>query len=397
MQPLRTLQLRYQWRYSGSLRWLHSQTSEQVKNGKGRKAQRKPVSLFDELFPAEKESRRTVANGSSQDDPQIPRLPLTDIEHLDSLSHHDESSNGGKRKLTKEAAQESVKKWNPAILVLQRASKSLTEADFRRIAPKGQHIEEWTGPGDIVKGIDSYKPLAAVRYADSCITEVIPARDPVTFRQTSHYFLLFPNPSYARTYQSYIIKLHNMAQIYTPTSLESPLPPPAGTVVEEEDIYTLLQDYALCPPSQRISLISLFAPYNASVKRLIEHQGYLQLWHPTNRAGRAVLFWVEDLHLTTSAIIFAIDQDGRDRGLPWETQGKRYVERYDPSVALPEGSEQLDETGAPSHGSVRWIITLNDENEARRFVRAWHRRPFPLPNDYARGEVTPIVNAEYLW
>lgn len=213
----------------------------------------------------------------------------------------------------------------------------------------------------------------------------------------NHYFLLFPNPSYARTYQNYIVKLHNVAQTHTPKSLESPLPPPAGTIVGGEDVYNLLQDYALCPSSQNISLISLFAPYKASVKYLIDHQGYPQLWHPIDRAGRAVLFWVEDLHPTASAIRSAIDQDSRDRGLPWATRGNRYVEKYNSSVALTEGSERQDRTGAPSNSSVRWIITLNDEDEARRFVRAWHKRPFPLPSDYARGEVTPIVNAQYLW
>lgn len=213
----------------------------------------------------------------------------------------------------------------------------------------------------------------------------------------SHYFLIFPNPSYARTYQNYIVKLHNVAQTHTPTSLESPLPPPAGTVVGEEDVYSLLQDYALCPPSQNISLISLFAPYKATVKNLIDHQGHPQLCCPTNRAGRAVLFWVEDLHPTASAIRSAIDQDSRDRGLPWATHGNRYVEKYDPSVALAEGFERQDRTGAPSNSSVRWIITLNDEDEARRFVRAWHRRPFPVPSDYAKGEVIPIINAQYLW
>ena len=42
--------------------------------------------------------------------------------------------------------------WDLAILVLSRASSSLLNDDFRRIAPRGHHIDDWKGPGDILKG-----------------------------------------------------------------------------------------------------------------------------------------------------------------------------------------------------------------------------------------------------
>lgn len=213
-------------------------------------------------------------------------------------------------------------------------------------------------------------------------------------------FPTIPNPSYARIYQNYVTKLHNMAQTHTPTSLESPLPPPAGMIVEGEDVHNLLQDYALCPPSQRISIHSLFAPFSGSLKRLIENQGYPQLVEHNNRSGRAVMFWVEGHLPTTNTIRSAIDQDSRDRGLPWAIEGgNRYVEKLDLSVATPEDIERVGqpEARAQTHATARWIITFVDEDEARRFVRAWHRRPFPLPSDFARGETTPLVNAEYLW
>ena len=229
---------------------------------------------------------------------------------------------------------------------------------------------------------------------------VIPGRDPTTFQQTNAYFLLFPNPAYARTYQNHITKLHIMSQDHTPTSLHSPLPPPPGTILEGEDLHTLLQDYTLCPPSQRISIVSKFAPFGANLRRLIEYQGYPQLTEPVDRTGRAVLFWMEGHNPTTNAVRDAIDQDGRERGLQWTSKvGRRRVEHLQLPSEAPEEPELLEDSEpvAQRRAARRWLVELADENEARRFVRAWHRRPFPLPVDHVRGEKPPIVNAEFLW
>lgn len=168
MQLSRLLQLRpprspHQCRYSGCARRLHSPRPTQARNGKGRRAKREPVSLFDELFPADREQQRTAAHALGRDDIQIPRLPLTDIEYMGPFADSGGSWKEHEQTLTREAAQGSVKQWNPAILVFQRASKSLNEADFRRIAPKGLHIETWTGPGDILKGTNSYSFLLTVQ------------------------------------------------------------------------------------------------------------------------------------------------------------------------------------------------------------------------------------------
>ena len=126
-------------------RWLHNPASR-IKHGRSKE---KAVSLFDELFPEDKDRRQKK---SRKADTQIPRLPLSDIDHLDLYGRRGDQSKRHANKLAEGAAQSAVKQWNPAVLVLQRASKSLIDADFRRVSPKGRHIEEWTGPGDILKG-----------------------------------------------------------------------------------------------------------------------------------------------------------------------------------------------------------------------------------------------------
>lgn len=127
----------------GLVRWIHRpQVALTDRSTTGLQAEK--VSLFDELFSKE--------NKQTSNSIEVPRLPLSDIDHLESFPLRYETRKKLANKLTQAAAQSSVKQWNPAVLVLSRASKSLVDADFRRVAPKGRHIGEWTGPGDILKG-----------------------------------------------------------------------------------------------------------------------------------------------------------------------------------------------------------------------------------------------------
>lgn len=188
-----------------------------------------------------------------------------------------------------------------------------------------------------------------------------------------------------------------MAKTYTPTSIESPLPLQPGVVIEGEDAYTLLQDYSLCPPSQRIQLKLLFPSYTTGVKETLDQRGYRPLLGKTNRAGRSVLFLVDGQRWPTSVIRDAVAADGRDRGLEWDIS----IVRLDASEAAADGFEDLTgtetdefaELGARRQASSRWIMSFLNESEARRFVRVWHRRPFPS----ARGDDRALVQAEFIW
>jgi hypothetical protein len=234
-------------------------------------------------------------------------------------------------------------------------------------------------------------------FADSAST-VIPARDPKTFEQIGHYFILFPNPAYARTYQSHVVHLHRMARTHTPTSIESPLPLQPGVVIEGEDAYALLQDYALCPPTQRMQLKLMYPSYSPAISLLFSQRGYRQLVEQDDKSGKSVLFWVDGPYLTTHAVKNAIAIHGRERGLAWDIT----VEQLDTSVPAgeelenPKYFEEADESSelTPQHTNIkRWILSFRDENEARGFIRSWHRRVFPQN----RGEDLRLVHAEFLW
>ncbi len=223
---------------------------------------------------------------------------------------------------------------------------------------------------------------------------MIPARDPRTLEQAGYYFILFPNPAYARTYQSHVVHLHRVARTHTPTSIESPLPVQPGVVVEGENGYALLQDYALCSPSQRLQLKLMYPAYKPSTKALLQGRGYPQLVDGEDKTGRSVLFRVDGQQITTPVVRSTIAADGRQKGLAWNFS----IEKLNTAQCSLEdyGSSEYGtsaELRPQRHIAPRWILSFEDENEARRFIRTWHQTTFPL----ARGDGPRLVHAEFLW
>ncbi|KAL9104634.1 MAG: hypothetical protein Q9163_000438 [Psora crenata] len=352
----------------------------------------KQLSLYEELFPDEAAKDKTKAATDNGEGRTVPRLQPPKLEQED----------GGKtarvNDRAKIASTNAFRVDNVALLVLQAASKSLHESDFRRIAPKGQHIKDWNGPGDILK--------------------VFPGRDPTTLAQLSHYFLMFPNPANARAYQHHILNLHRTAQTYTPTSIESPLPlqpgrgprsratgitgpdedgKPEEPLADEEDgdIYALLRDYALCPPSQRLQLKIIQAPFGGGTRKLVENGGYSLITRGGpdggDLTGRAVLFWVDGPPQPTTVMVEnVLGADGRERDMPWDC----LLEKLEP-VAVDDGEDGLETELRGEQGArlKRWILKFDEADEARSFVRNWHRRVFPL----GRALEETKVCAEILW
>ena len=226
---------------------------------------------------------------------------------------------------------------------------------------------------------------------------VIPVRDRITLEPAGGYFILFSNLADARTYQGHVLRLHRIAKTYTPTSIESPLPLQPGVIIEGEDAYTLLQDYSLCPPSQRIQLKLLNPSYSASIRQVLDQRGYRPLLGETLEIGRSVLFSIDRQRWPTSVIRDAVAADGRDRGLAWDIS----IDKLDTSSTAADGFDdcasgdigQLTELGTRRHALSRWILSFSNENEARRFIRVWHRRSFPS----GQGDDTALVQAEFIW
>ena len=123
------------------------------------KSHKEKVSLWNELFP-EKTNNKDKAVGRGNDNgsygPKPSAIIRNELTTQLPLPTVDELFQGFRpRSLAREVAQQAssnaFQREKTAVLVLQAASKSLTEEDFRCLVPKGKHIEGWTGPGNIQK------------------------------------------------------------------------------------------------------------------------------------------------------------------------------------------------------------------------------------------------------
>lgn len=120
------------------------------------KSENKPtgpnLSLLEELFP-EEFGQAAAPDTVSEGEKVIPRLPLVDFDDEDDFYNDAQnwklSEDGG---IGRPKVKDALHEWDLAVLVVNRASKSLIESDFRRLIPRGHHIDEWRGPGDILKG-----------------------------------------------------------------------------------------------------------------------------------------------------------------------------------------------------------------------------------------------------
>ena len=122
------------------------------------KATQQPVkqnlSLFEELFPEEARKRPKTPELKPAKQADLHRLPPLDFDMLSEF--FDDSHLQGQRKAgstLRDDSSATFRQETAKILVLERASTSLSEADFRHVVPtRGEHIEGWRGPGDILKG-----------------------------------------------------------------------------------------------------------------------------------------------------------------------------------------------------------------------------------------------------
>jgi hypothetical protein len=130
------------------------------------------------------------------------------------------------------------------------------------------------------------------------------------------------------------------------------------------------------------------------------------------QAEDMVLFSLDMGHLTHYDLATALSDDGKRRNLHWKLAGgKEDIVRLNNNQEvddkmLEEGWNQDSADGETSRSAkkrqvrrpARYIISFKDPHEARRFVREWHRRPFPVQREHSPGdEPPPIVNAEILW
>ena len=142
------------------LRYLHSTSGDPSRKNRVRRQKAQKVSLFEELFPEETRKREDCTLNVEEKYHDVPRLPLPKVGEGFEENHSDlDRSRMRSEQVASQATAEAFRQEKLAVLVLQIASKSLIESDFRLVAPKGEHIARWTGPGELLKGMRSAKRL----------------------------------------------------------------------------------------------------------------------------------------------------------------------------------------------------------------------------------------------
>ena len=157
LRPFRAQSLRLPWQLLALYhsRLLHTPrkvagSSRKIKVSPPQPSQ-KP-SLLEELFPEEVPKDSDQVYRLYDDGQKVPRLPLPEVDEFpEEFENEFDRERSQPQRVTKAAAANALRRQRLAVLSLEMGSKSLVESDFRRIAPKGQHIGDWTGPGDFLK------------------------------------------------------------------------------------------------------------------------------------------------------------------------------------------------------------------------------------------------------
>lgn len=147
---------RLTWSVAAScrLRYLHSAGGDLSAKDRVRRQKAQKVSLFEELFPEETRKRGNCTLNIEEKYHDVPRLPFPEVGEGFGKNQGDlDRSRVRSEHVASQATAEAFRQERLAVLVLQIASKSLIESDFRLVAPKGEHIARWTGPGELLKGM----------------------------------------------------------------------------------------------------------------------------------------------------------------------------------------------------------------------------------------------------
>ena len=383
----------------------------------------KKLSLYEILFP--QEAKRRAQKLAAKEDihkknTTVPPLALPDFGELSRSFVSFKPSETTPAVPSREREQD-LRNENLIILKIENVSPGLIDADFRQIAPRGEHIEEWRGPGDILKGkltSNSHSIYMQCLF----LNLVIPDRDQTTLEARSTYYLLFTNGPYAQRYHDHILEVHKTFVSHSPTSM---LSPHSKITSNPEELEYILKNYTLSPSqTPRLSFLKKNGRIFRRLLSQIDHR--IHLTPPFDGKNRAVLLWISGYSPPHKALQYAIALDGQARGLAWTcitntkslnsnldgcgieliTQEVRRRVYNTPRRNGDEEEEEImedqftEEEKKDMDPISRWIVTLENETEARRFVRCWHMAAYPInrhDGEWRRGEVPATVHAEILW
>lgn len=390
-------------------------------------------SLLDELFPE--------ANSQLQPDlpdkrPSPPKLdlPAPSTDSRIRLAPYDARTDREKAIDAFRTRGEQT-----TILQLSNCSTALTESDFRRLIPRGLHIDTWSRDGDFYK--------------------IIPGRDPLSLARLPIYYLLFHSSESALAYQKSASRLSKLSALHAPNSIHSAIMPPAGFLEDGEDIHAVTSSFVLHPQGHQLDLRTVMQPYNRALRALVDAGGYTPIVPNVDENGKKihrVLLHIDGYEPSHWDLWQIISRHAHARGILWPFRNEHAgalrrlrdcinlktvskIKLQDISTANPRATASLNVRGSSEAGGFdyedahisallgtssgssktdaqtqqetnqlvmnrvynRWIVELDDEDAARRFAGLWHRVVLPDAKDkkgaWKEAEEERWVQAEYLW
>ena len=250
---------------------------------------------------------------------------------------------------------------------------------------------------------------------------MIRCRDPKTLEPDGSYYLLFADTPSALAYKSHAEQLHRAFKAHLPgglsgsakelTHIPVPLPPildPATGDVTSN----INETYTLLPASHDLNLILGIEPFHPILREIVKYNGYKALVEG-RRSDAEVLLSVDWGYVHISLLSRAIAKDGKARGLHWasishktairELTAKKLSENWPSKFKTSEDDAEyaasLDALGPPRDDSKRrFIISFKTEEEAKRFVMAWHCRDIAgLLESVPPHRTKVTAKAELIW
>ncbi|KAF1948048.1 hypothetical protein EJ02DRAFT_449520 [Clathrospora elynae] len=377
-------------------------------------------SLLEELFP---EAVSPPQPRYSEKRDQYPKLDLPDSTPIIRRELVD------RPQTLKQKVVESIQNKGEQITVLQlvHCSTGLTEVDFRRLIPKGKHIEAWRREGEFFK--------------------IIPGRDPLSLERMPFYYILFKDAESALAYQKNASRIHKLSALHQPANIFSAIPPPRGFLEDGEDITAITSSYNLVPTHHQLSLNVLMQPYNPALRALIERGGYQPIMPNVDEKGQRiwkVLMHIEGYEPTPSDLFKIFSRDAYVHGIPLPLRNESYsaIHRLRDIINLEITVKSISSANPRAYGSFqhqvpsepvyadpavhallagaedssakemnqlvmnrlynRWVVEFEDEDSARRWAVGWHRKVLPELSGGGKGawkdgEEQRVCNTEVLW
>lgn len=365
-------------------------------------------SIFTELFSAPEPTPGAAAGGRSQAEKQLyedRHINHDDLQSwLDSLPKSDPAAadNGNATTATSSSSPSSSSSTamvdRSAMLILSNASPNLQESDFYRIGPQGHHLDGWS----------------------TSIRKVMQAYDYSTLEPMGRYFILFDSYAAAASYQKEAQRRHAAVR----RSLLSPAAPLTSISASHAEAGGSASSiFTLAPPSRAPLSLHIYKLDRATEARLgtFSIQGLLSMTpEPPPRANSHVILSVDGGTIDQRMLTYWLRRDARERNLGWPVQHMRpyFALKVDSRAIAPGDNPDADESewrygddddappplvdsegqqrggGVPDENasSARFVLSFPDVHEARRFVRAWHRKEFVLSNGS-----TVTLNTHVVW